>query len=113
CASDSQHALSSMPLGPRRTGENEPISTARTTGGRCWHLTGAHAGLGQRRAARFGRQPVDAGARSEEKDVQESVIMRLLRQCKLASVPPPCAPSRVRQATFAWVASATTSRVVS
>jgi len=37
---------------------------------------------------------------------QESVITRILRHLKLASVPPPIAPARVRQATFDWVASA-------
>jgi hypothetical protein len=35
---------------------------------------------------------------------QESVITRILRHCKLASVPPPIAPARCRQATFDWVA---------
>jgi Putative transposase len=35
---------------------------------------------------------------------QESVITRILRYCKLASVPPPIAPARARQATFDWVA---------
>ena len=35
---------------------------------------------------------------------QESVITRILRHCKLASVPPPIAPARARQATFDWVA---------
>jgi hypothetical protein len=35
---------------------------------------------------------------------QESVITRILRHLKLASVPPPIAPARVRQATFDWVA---------
>src|SRR6266566_2647099 len=33
---------------------------------------------------------------------QESVITRILRHCKLASVPPPIAPARSRQATFDW-----------
>ena len=37
---------------------------------------------------------------------QESVITRLLRHCKPASVPPPLAPARARQATFDWVAQA-------
>jgi len=37
---------------------------------------------------------------------QESVITRILRHLKLASVPPPIAPARFRQATFDWVASA-------
>jgi hypothetical protein len=102
-----------MPLSPLRIGENASTSTARTTGGHCWHLTGSHAGVAKQRTARLGRQPVDAGTRGAEKDVQESVITRLLRHCKLASVPPPRAPARVRQATFAWVASVTTSRVAS
>ena len=35
---------------------------------------------------------------------QESAITRILRHCKLASVPPPIAPARCRQATFDWVA---------
>jgi len=35
---------------------------------------------------------------------QESVITRILRHLKLASVPPPIAPARSRQATFDWVA---------
>ena len=35
---------------------------------------------------------------------QEAVITRILRHCKLASVPPPIAPARLRQATFDWVA---------
>ncbi|HSX80823.1 MAG TPA: hypothetical protein VLQ80_19915 [Candidatus Saccharimonadia bacterium] len=35
---------------------------------------------------------------------QEAVMTRLLRHCKLASVPPPIAPARLRQATFDWVA---------
>src|SRR3989442_469848 len=35
---------------------------------------------------------------------QESVITRILRHCKLASVPPPLAPARARQATCDWVA---------
>ena len=35
---------------------------------------------------------------------QESLITRILRHLKLASVPPPIAPARVRQATFDWVA---------
>ena len=35
---------------------------------------------------------------------QESVITRILRHCKLAAVPPPIAPARLRQATFDWVA---------
>jgi hypothetical protein len=100
-----------MPLGPLRTGKNASTSMAHTTGGRCWHLTGAHAGVAKQRTARLGRQPGDAGTRGEETNAQESVITRLLRQCKLASVPPPRAPARVRQATFAWVASVTTSRV--
>lgn len=34
----------------------------------------------------------------------EAVITRILRHCKLASVPPPLAPARSRQATFDWVA---------
>jgi len=102
-----------MPLSPLRTGENASTSTARTTGGHCWHLTGSHAGVAKQRTARLGRQPVDAGTRGEEKDAQESVITRFLRHGKLASVPPPRAPARVRQATFAWVASVTTSRVAS
>jgi hypothetical protein len=37
---------------------------------------------------------------------QESVITRILRHLKLASVPPPIAPARARQETFDWVASA-------
>ena len=37
---------------------------------------------------------------------QASVLTRLLRPLKLASVPPPMAPARSRQATFDWVASA-------
>src|SRR5712692_5729996 len=37
---------------------------------------------------------------------QESVLTRLLRHLKLASVPPPIAPARVRQATFDWIAYA-------
>ena len=35
---------------------------------------------------------------------QESVITRILRYLKLASVPPPIAPAPLRQETFAWVA---------
>ena len=35
---------------------------------------------------------------------QELIITRLLRHCKLTSVPPPMAPARCRQATFDWVA---------
>jgi hypothetical protein len=35
---------------------------------------------------------------------QESVITRILRHRKLASVPPPIAPARARQETFDWVA---------
>jgi hypothetical protein len=35
---------------------------------------------------------------------QEAVITRILRHLKLASVPPPMAPARVRQAPFDWVA---------
>jgi hypothetical protein len=35
---------------------------------------------------------------------QESVITRVLRHLKLASVPPPIAPTRARQETFDWVA---------
>jgi hypothetical protein len=35
---------------------------------------------------------------------QESVLTRILRHLKLASVPPPIAPARSRQARFAWVA---------
>jgi Putative transposase len=35
---------------------------------------------------------------------QEAVITRILRHCKLASVPPPIAPARVRQEMFDWVA---------
>jgi len=35
---------------------------------------------------------------------QESVITRILRHLKLASVPPPIAPARFYQATFDWVA---------
>jgi len=34
---------------------------------------------------------------------QESVITRILSHLKLASVPPPIAPARLRQKTFAWV----------
>jgi hypothetical protein len=34
---------------------------------------------------------------------QESVITRILRHLKLASVPPPIAPARCRQEIFAWV----------
>jgi len=37
---------------------------------------------------------------------QASVITRILRHLTLASVPPPIAPARSRQATFDWVASA-------
>ncbi len=37
---------------------------------------------------------------------QESVITRILRHCKLAFVPPPIAPARLRQETFDRVASA-------
>jgi hypothetical protein len=37
---------------------------------------------------------------------QEAVMTRILRHGKLASVPPPIAPARVRQATCDWVASA-------
>ena len=33
---------------------------------------------------------------------QESVITRILRHCKLASVPPPIAPARARQERFAF-----------
>ena len=100
-----------MPLSPLRTGSNASISTARTTGGHCWHLAGSHAGVAKQRSTRPGRQPGDAGTRGAEKDAQESVITRLLRHGTLASVPPPRALARVRQATFAWVASGTTSRV--
>jgi hypothetical protein len=35
---------------------------------------------------------------------QESVITRILCHCKLASLQPPIAPARARQATFDWVA---------
>jgi len=35
---------------------------------------------------------------------QESVITRILRHLQLASVPPPIAPARARQATVDWVA---------
>jgi hypothetical protein len=42
-----------------------------------------------------------AGARGEAQDAQESVITRLLRHGTLASVPPPRAPARVRQAMIA------------
>jgi hypothetical protein len=35
---------------------------------------------------------------------QESVITRILRHLQLASVPPPIALARGRQATFDWVA---------
>jgi hypothetical protein len=35
---------------------------------------------------------------------QESVMTRILRHLKLASVPPPIAPARARQETFDWVA---------
>jgi len=35
---------------------------------------------------------------------QESVITRILRHLKLASVLPPIAPARFYQATFDWVA---------
>jgi hypothetical protein len=35
---------------------------------------------------------------------QESVITRILRHLKLASVPPPIAPARSRQERFDWVA---------
>ncbi len=35
---------------------------------------------------------------------QESVITRILRHLQLASVPPPIAPARARQATCDWVA---------
>jgi hypothetical protein len=34
---------------------------------------------------------------------QESVIPRILRHLKRASVPPPIAPARCRQEIFAWV----------
>ena len=37
---------------------------------------------------------------------QEAVMTRILRHCTLASVPPPIAPARLRQATFDWVAYA-------
>ena len=33
---------------------------------------------------------------------QESVLTRILRHCKLASVPPPIAPARLRQEIFAF-----------
>jgi hypothetical protein len=102
-----------MPRGPLRTGENASTSTARTTGGRCGHLTGVPAGVATQRTVRLGRQPGEAGTRGEAKDAQESVSTRLLRHGTLAAVPPPRAPARVRQATFAWVASVTTSRVAS
>jgi hypothetical protein len=36
----------------------------------------------------------------------EVVLRRSLRHGKLASVPPPLAPARARQATYDWVASA-------
>jgi hypothetical protein len=36
----------------------------------------------------------------------KSVITRILRHLKLASVPPPIGPARMRQATFNWVAQA-------
>ena len=36
---------------------------------------------------------------------EESGIRRLMRHLKLASVPPPLAPARSRQDTFAWVAA--------
>jgi hypothetical protein len=35
---------------------------------------------------------------------QESVITRILRHCKLTSVPPPIAFTRLRQETFDWIA---------
>ena len=35
---------------------------------------------------------------------QKAVITRLLRHLKLAAVPPPIAPARLRQETFDWVA---------
>jgi hypothetical protein len=38
--------------------------------------------------------------------IQESVITCILRHRKLASVPPPIGPARVRQATGDWVTSA-------
>jgi len=41
----------------------------------------------------------------------EAVITRLLRHLHLASVPPPLAPARSRQATFDWVASGPQRRV--
>jgi hypothetical protein len=37
---------------------------------------------------------------------QEAVLTRIFRHGKLASVPPPIAPARSRQATFDWVAEA-------
>ena len=36
---------------------------------------------------------------------QEAVITRILRHLKLAAVPPPTTPARLRQETFDWVAS--------
>ena len=44
---------------------------------------------------------------------QESVITRILRHLKLASVLPPIAPARCRQEIFVWVDEAAPSRVVS
>jgi len=35
---------------------------------------------------------------------QESVITRILRHLKLTSVPPPIAPTRLRQETLDWIA---------
>src|SRR3989442_8689958 len=37
---------------------------------------------------------------------QAEVIRKMLRHLKLTADPPPIAPARARQATFAWVASA-------
>jgi hypothetical protein len=55
----------------------------------------AAAGLGlarmqarQQRAARLGRQPVDAGARGEAKDVQEVVFYTWRRRRHLKVLPP-------------------------
>jgi hypothetical protein len=35
---------------------------------------------------------------------QEAVLTRILRHLKLAAVPPPIAPARLRQEPFDWVA---------
>jgi len=92
-----------MPLGPLRTGENASTSTVRTTGGHCWRLTGSPAGEPSSAPRVLVSSREMLGARGEEKDARSRSSPRLRRHGKLASVPPPRAPARVRPATFAWL----------